>query len=640
MINDITENKLDMNTTNNNSKNKNMENYNNQNNLPRIYPKGYLKEQIKLIYEKGLPQGYYTGISNLDDVFRLDKQRLVTITGVPNCGKSEFVDFLVTVYNKLYGFKTEYFSPENQPLRLHLSKLISKYMNKSLNELSPEEIDTATDYIANNFFFCNYNKIKTLDDIEGEVEMLSSSNQVDILVLDAYNKIESTRGANESETEFIGKVLDRLCEIAIKYNIIVILVAHPHKLDWKSNEKVPQCPTAYQINGSANFYNKSDYVLAVHRDREEDDETVTIRVDKVKFSHYGTQGKCYLKYDVKSGNYYNAPEKFDFDGKTEYKPIPFKLPELPPKKEPLDVMVSMYSNCTDKIGSDINLKDFLLTDKYKDIVEQIRAGATSEERHDLKNKYLLSIPCVTVSGKFSNRDGKHLESHSGMIAIDIDYKDNKEMISQIPSILQGLPYVAYCSKSISGDGYFAIIPIENPSHFKQHFRALQEEMKKLGIVIDKSCSDITRLRYASYDENPYYNPNATEYYFEYGDDSNNNRLSETKKVKKQEYSHSSSLSDVDILNRELEYLKNNDINIPDDYNTWFNIGMALNSRFGEDGRKFFHEFSKFSEKYDESECNQQYDNIVNHYDSDGEITLGTLIHIINETKNKEIKKCA
>lgn len=68
--------------------------------------------------------------------------------------------------------------------------------------------------------------------------------------------------------------------------------------------------------------------------------------------------------------------------------------------------------------------------------------------------------------------------------------------------------------------------------------------------------------------------------------------------------------------------------------------MALNSRFGEDGRKLFHEFSKFSEKYDESECNQQYDNIVNHYDSNCEITLGTLIHIINETKNKEIKKCA
>ena len=50
--------------------------------------------------------------------------------------------------------------------------------------------------------------------------------------------------------------------------------------------------------------------------------------------------------------------------------------------------------------------------------------------------------------------------------------------------------------------------------------------------------------------------------------------------------------------------------------------------------------SKLSCKYNETECNQQYDNIISHYDNNNDITLGTLIHIINETKNKEIKKCA
>ena len=74
--------------------------------------------------------------------------------------------------------------------------------------------------------------------------------------------------------------------------------------------------------------------------------------------------------------------------------------------------------------------------------------------------------------------------------------------------------------------------------------------------------------------------------------------------------------------------------IPDDYNTWFNIGMALNTSFGEDGRSYFHEFSKLSNKYDETECNTQYDNIVSHYEGQSEITLGTLCHIVNEVKNK------
>ena len=159
-----------------------MENYNNQNNLPTIYPKGYLAERIKSIKENGLPKGYYTGISNLDDVFRLDKQRLVTITGVPNCGKSEFVDFLLTTYNKRYGLKPLLYSPENQPVELHLSKLISKYTNKPLDEMSSDEIDTAMNYINENFFFCNYDKVKTLDDIEKQVRKLLLSIQLYISI--------------------------------------------------------------------------------------------------------------------------------------------------------------------------------------------------------------------------------------------------------------------------------------------------------------------------------------------------------------------------------------------------------------------------------------------------------------------------
>ena len=87
-------------------------------NLPTVLPIGFLKDRVNVIREEGLPCGYYTGISNLDDVFRLDKGRLITITGVPNCGKSEFVDFYTSVLNKLYGLKTLFYSPENQPYEL------------------------------------------------------------------------------------------------------------------------------------------------------------------------------------------------------------------------------------------------------------------------------------------------------------------------------------------------------------------------------------------------------------------------------------------------------------------------------------------------------------------------------------------
>ena len=601
-------------------------------NLPSVLPKGHLKERIRTIRTNGLPQGFFTGVSNLDEVFRFDKGRLITITGVPNCGKSEFVDFYTTTLNKRYGLKTFYFSPENQPCELHLSKLISKYTNKPMSELSTVEVDTAMEYICNNFYICNYDKVKTLDDIERQVEVLNSTNPFDILVLDAYNKIESDKPAGEIETEFISKVLDRLCDIAIKYNLMVILVAHPRKMDWKNNDRVAQCPTAYDINGSANFYNKSDYVLAVHRDRDEDNETVTIRVDKVKFSHYGRQGKCYLKYDRDSGNYYNAPALSwdDDEDSCTYTPIPFTLPELPTKKEPLDVIVSMYSGATDNIGSGIILKDFLLTSAYKGIAEEIRKGETPEARKSIKDKMKSVIPCVTVGGKFSQRGNEYLIDASGLISIDIDLKDNGvEVMKKVPAILEKLKYIAYFSKSISGDGYFAIVKLENPNHFKQHYLALEQEMKSYGITLDKTCKDITRLRFASYDAECYYNPDATTYYWEVD-------TTQPPKVKTQQYISSSTMSDHERIVNELNFLMSQNIAINDDYDTWFKMGMALNSTFGEEGRELFHQFSRLSNKYDEVECNTQYDNIVSHYDADSEITLGTLFHIIKDAKENRV----
>ena len=602
-------------------------------NLPTILPAGYLKDRMNTIRTKGLPKGFYTGVSNLDDVFRLDKGRLITITGVPNCGKSEFVDFLITTYNKLYGTKALCFSPENQPCELHLSKLVSKFTNKPFEELSQAEIDTAIDYICKNFYFFNYDKVKSFDDINSLVASMHSSLGFDILVVDSYNKVEWNKPSNETETDFISKMLDKLCEMAINYNIMVILVAHPRKMEWRNGEKVAQCPTAYDINGSANFYNKSDFVLAVHRDRDYYNEIVTIRVDKVKFNHYGAPGKCLLKYDVASGNYYNAPGKFDFDEKAAYTPIEFTLPSLPAKKEPLDVIVSSYPNVTDTTGTEVNLKDFILSGKYKEVAEQIRCGATADERHDIKKQLYNQIPAVTVSGRFSQHNSEHLIEASGLICIDIDWKDNVDIMPQVPSILQKLKYVAYCGKSISGDGYFAIIPIENPRHFKQHFYALEEEMKSYGIVIDKSCKDITRLRYASYDADGYYNPNATTYYWELDKEAKVANNSKEKVTKKRLSPTSSSMTDAEMVGKQLEFLKSSSSTIPDDYDTWFKVGMALNSGLGEDGRTFFHEFSKLSDKYNEDECNAQYDNIISHYDGNSDITLGTLFHIINEAVN-------
>ena len=270
-------------------------------NLADVLPKDYLISSLKDLYKKGLPTGLYTGVDALDDLFRLDTSRLCTVTGIPNDGKSEFVDFLTTTYNKKYGLKTLYFSPENQPVAAHLAKLVSKFTGKHFDKssLTADEVVESVSHITDDFFFCNYQRVATSKQIIEVSERLIREEGVKIIVVDAFNKIESENGT-EDNLLYISKLLDTLCAFAIKEDILIILVAHPKKME------AGRVPTPYDINGSANFFNKSDFVFTVQRTRRTKDDTrVIIDVGKVKFSNYGSQGRVELEYDKESGNYYD-----------------------------------------------------------------------------------------------------------------------------------------------------------------------------------------------------------------------------------------------------------------------------------------------------------------------------------------------
>jgi hypothetical protein len=80
----------------------------------------------------------------------------------------------------------------------------------------------------------------------------------------------------------------------------MVLMAHPAKQRKNENGKY-DIPTLYDISGSANFYNKADFGLAVHRDKEEG--TTIVSIQKVKFKHLGEPKDVKFKYDLPNGRY-------------------------------------------------------------------------------------------------------------------------------------------------------------------------------------------------------------------------------------------------------------------------------------------------------------------------------------------------
>lgn len=605
-----------------------------------ILSKNILHDKLKQIYQNGLPKGYNLGLSNLDNIFRFDTSKLAVITGVPNHGKSEFVDFITCQLNKKYNLKTLYFSPENQPVELHISKLISKFTCKEFNSrnITDKELNNIENYIFNNFYFMNYMNIYTIDDILSEAERLITNENVKILVIDSYNKLESQKPSNMTETDYISKLLDKLDRFTKKNDILTLLVAHPRKME-KGENNFYKCPSGYDIAGSANFLNKSDYCITVHRDFITN--TTLINCEKVKFKNYGSRGETSLGYDYKSGNFYDIDvDTLDFSTNNtvnKYQPDNFVIPEINlPKNDYLNINVSWFENISDITPKSKNLKEILFSDeiksKYIEKINHIRDAKEYSERKDRKNK--SNLPCFTISCEMQDyKDSKHVKNLTNLLCVDIDYKDNIEILEQIPNILRRIEHIIYFSKSISGFGYFAIIPIQNSSNFKEYFNSIYEDFNSLGIKIDKACSDISRVRFYSIDDDYYYNENASIY---------TKKLGSIRKTEKQNQAKTYNLADIKTANIKmnisendkkqlldlLERVEKNHYNICESYETWFQIGCVLSNLLGEKGRDFFHLLSKNDKRYDKYNVDEQYDKCLDS-DKKYNYNLATLFHHYN-----------
>lgn len=602
--------------------------------LNGVFSAEYILERVMNLKKNGLPKGYRIGLDSVDDIFRLDTGMVAVWTGIPGSGKSEFVDFTCIRLNRKYGIKTAYYSPENSPIEMHIEKLVSKLTNRNFDDLTDEETIANTTYINENFYFMNFNKVSTLDDILKQAEELVLEKDVKVVVIDPYNKIDHQYDKHLTETQYISKVMDRLQLFAKKYNVLVNLVVHPRTQQTTDVNNL----NMYSINGSANFANKSDYIIVVHRNKHVNGDTVTVKCDKVKFKNYGSAGETEVKYDYASGNYFDFFEDTKADTITNTREEEMyatalavlkqhEREEQQKQKNVLDVPVSYFANVFDKQSKEINLYDYLMDkdkkyyNKYSAIVDCIRKCKTDEERKDIKKN--SNLPCVTVSCLTGNdkSDVKHINP---LICIDIDKQDNLTIIDRVPSLVKQLSCVAYFSKSVSGTGYYCLIPIKYPDLFKQHFNALQRDFADMGITIDKSCSNPNRLRYYSYDTDAYINTSA-EVYDTVLEDRRETSITDNREIKPV------NINDKSIIDM-LDYINNNKLDITNTYQRWLSVTAAIANTYQEQGRDLYHSICKYHKAYNSYECDDKYNDLL--VNSLSEYGIGTLFYTFNERRKE------
>jgi hypothetical protein len=272
--------------------------------------------------------------------------------------------------------------------------------------------------------------------------------------------------------------------------------------------------------------------------------------------------------------------------------------------------ISVYNGATDNKGVITSLGVFLRADNHRDEILRLRTMPDKEARNEIKRK----LPMATISGVFEpTRKADNLKQHSGLICIDIDAADNDGLmdVEQVKAELSKLKQVAYISVSVSGRGLFAIIPLAFPTYHKRQFEQLKRDFLKIGITIDAACGDVTRMRCISYDEFPYYNPDAVPYEGYYV---------EPIRYERRSYGNDVTMASV---SRYCELIERNHIDITASYNDWMRVAAAFAS-LGEEGREFFHLCSRQNADYKFSDADKKFDNLLKQVK---EINIETFFYI-------------
>lgn len=284
-------------------------------------------------------------------------------------------------------------------------------------------------------------------------------------------------------------------------------------------------------------------------------------------------------------------------------------------------MVALFENCYSSSSIDeVPITEFLFTKKYKTPVETYRASRDSRVRDKIK----LNLECITPSSTCRYRREDYFNQipiskvHTGLICIDIDSQHNPDVDLDASKHIIGrcCPTLYYAGLSVGGEGIFLLFRISDMQLHKQHFNALVYYLKaKFNLNADRAVQNPVSLRIASYDENPYYNPNPSIY--KHTMDIQNSpmpiRRTESEKQETREN-----------IKNVISSIKTYRIDITEKYHNWFKIGAALAHGFGEEGREWFHEVSKFHHEYDKCICDFEYDKCLKY--KKGKVKIGTFFH--------------
>ncbi len=228
-----------------------------------------------------------------------------------------------------------------------------------------------------------------------------------------------------------------------------------------------------------------------------------------------------------------------------------------------------------------------------------------------------SLPAFTPSASFiGGRKMQFLESYSGIIVLDLD-KLTPEQISNAQVKLAQLNETFAYFISPSGNGIKILVRVDTDQ--QQHLQAFNQVKSFyetiLGLQIDPSGSDLTRLCFFSSDPEIYINTYSkvfvTSSTAQTGIERYVTPSSPTGRIEGP-VTPSSPLGRIEEqIEAVIQQIEQHQIDITGSYRDWLIICFALIDALGTNAREPFHRISRFHSKYNAKACDDQFDKCLN-----------------------------
>ena len=222
-----------------------------------LYTVSDYEKEVLNIYDGNVQRPIPTGFSELDKIYKVMPSTFAVVTGVPNHGKSNFIDQLAVNLARNNDWRFAVFSPEHSTAN-HIRRLSEKVVGKPFDEgvterMSKRELGEAMAFLNDKFHFIECDETApSIDWLLGKAKAACLRHGVKGVIIDPYNEIDATRSDNMREDEHIRDLVSQCKQFCRSHEVAMWMVAHPAKMQRNAEGVIPP-PSLYDVSGSAHW---------------------------------------------------------------------------------------------------------------------------------------------------------------------------------------------------------------------------------------------------------------------------------------------------------------------------------------------------------------------------------------------------